>query len=101
MIKQDDPIQSLPVDILGLLIDFFGQNEARHDVVDDKHIGAVEGFQSLFSIRGIGDSHDGIGMGMVHIFKGNDGMQDGFDGRVRGALIQKGLTLLGHHVGIT
>ena len=100
VMHEDNPLQSLPVDPFGQLSHGPGQFETGHDVIDDQHPFAVELLQPPPSVGGVGDGHHRIGMGMIHVGKGDQGMEDRFDGGIGGVGVTEGLSLQRYHLRI-
>ena len=62
---------------------YAGQVEARHRVGNDNHAVPVYLANALLAVGRIGYRHDGVGVGMVHVLVGKNGVQDSLDRRRR------------------
>ncbi len=76
---------------------YAGQVEARHRVGNDDHAVPVYLANALLTIGRIGYRHDGVGVGVVHVLVGKDGVQDSLDRRRgRGGVGHVGPQLVDH-----
>ena len=74
-----------------------GQLKARHDIGDHHHTLAVQKTDTLGTVYTVGEGDDRIGVGMVYILVGEQGMQNRFDRRRRRRGVdQAGAQRIGH-----
>ena len=74
------------------------QREARHHVGNHAHPSVIEIGADGFAIRLVDEAQDGVGVGVVDKFVRQEGVQQGFDRRVRRRGLEQVFALNAHHV---
>ena len=94
-------VQDQPFDV-GLGVVDIGrhlrQREARHHVGNDAHPSVIEFGADGFAIRLVDQAQDGVGMRVVDKSVRQEGVQQGFDRRVRRRGLEQVFALNAHHV---
>ena len=100
MVQQHDAANLIPVRIFRGSTYLLCQNKPRHDVGQNQHLGAVDFPQDAIAIGAVADGNHRIGMAVVHVLVGNEGVQDSLYRRSGRGGIQQGQAQLTHHLAV-